>query len=176
MNMPMDYVVFEPIDENFAQLIVRILEERGYSAGYQLGYPHNKIFIKVDDKDEADRISGIIGKFMKKFNLAEGGIAASKLDALTSKLGSLIPEQPNRKLEKPVENNEKKTEDNYVDHSEKPESEIHNKAKIEELRNKIDGKLSQINALISENPKDRINEKRRIERDTLVWVLQNLPD
>ena len=55
MNMPMDYVVFEPADENFAQLIVRILEERGYSAGYQLGYPHNKIFIKVDDKEEADK-------------------------------------------------------------------------------------------------------------------------
>jgi hypothetical protein len=172
MNMPMDYVVFEPTDENFAQLIVRILEERGYSAGYQLGYPHNKIFIKVDDKEEADRISGIIGKFMKKFNLAEGGIAAAKLDTLTSKLGSLIPEQPNRKLEKPVENNEKKTENNYVDHSEK----VYNKVKIEELRNKIGEKLSQINSLIAENPKDRSNDKRRIERDTLVWVLQNMPD
>ena len=174
--MPMDYVVFEPTDENFAQLIVRILEERGYSAGYQLGYPHNKIFIKVDDKEEADRISGIIGKFIKKFNLAEGGIAAAKLDTLTSKLGSLIPEQPNRKLEKPAENNEEKAENNYVDHSEKSESEVYNKAKIEELRNKIGEKLSQINSLIAENPKDRSNEKRRIERDTLVWVLQNMPD
>jgi len=37
------------------QLIVRILEEKGYSAGYQLGYPHNKVFIKVDVKEEADR-------------------------------------------------------------------------------------------------------------------------
>jgi hypothetical protein len=174
MNMPMDYVVFEPSDENFAQLIVRILEQRGYSAGYQLGYPHNKIFIKVDDKDEADRISGIIGKFIKKFNLTEGGIAASKLDTLTSKLGSLIPEQPNRKLEKPVANQEKKTEDSAVDRSEKSESEVYNKAKIEELRNKIGEKLNQLNTLIAENPKDRSNEKRRIERDTLVWVLQNI--
>ncbi len=110
--MPMDYEVFEPNDENIAQLIVRILEERGYNAGYQLGYPHNKIFIKVDDKEEANKISGIIGKFMKKFNLTERGITTSKLDTLTSKLGSLIPEPPNRKLEKPVENIEKKTENN----------------------------------------------------------------
>ena len=176
MNMPMDYVVFEPADENFAQFIVRILEERGYSAGYQLGYPHNKIFIKVDDKEEADRISGIIGKFMKKFNLNEGGIGASKLDTLTSKLGSLIPEQPNRKLEKPAENNEKKVENNYVNHSEKSESEVYNKAMLEELRSKISEKLNQLNTLIAENPKDRSNEKRRIERDTLVWVLQNMPD
>jgi hypothetical protein len=174
MKMPMDFVVFEPSDENFAQLIVRILEERGYSASYQLGYPHNKIFIKVDYKEEAERISGIIGKFMKKFNLAEGGISASKLETLTSKLGSLIPEQSNKKIEKPVENNEKKVDTIYVDHSEKSDSEVYNKANIEELRNKIAEKLNQLNNQISENPKDRSNEKRRIERDTLVWVLQNM--
>ena len=158
------------------RLIVRILEERGYNAGYQLGYPHNKIFIKVDDKEEADKISGIIGKFMKKFNLTERGITTSKLNTLTSKLGSLIPEQPNRKLEKPVENMEKKTENIDVDHSEISESEVYNKANLEELRSKIDEKLNQINTLIAENPKDRSNEKRRIERDTLVWVLQNMPN
>ena len=176
MNMPMDYVVFEPADENFAQFIVRILEERGYSAGYQLGYPHNKIFLRVDDKEEADRISGIIGKFMKKFNLTEGGITTSKLDTLTSKLGSLIPEQPNRKLEKPAENKGAKVENNDVNHFEKSESEVYNKAMLEELRSKISEKLNQLNTLIAENPKDRSNEKRRIERDTLVWVLQNMPD
>ncbi len=95
-----DYEVFEPSDENIAQIIVRILEERGYNAGYQLGYPHNKIFMKVDNKEEADKITGIIGKFMKKFNLTEGGIESSKLDTLTIKLGSLIPESPNRKTRK----------------------------------------------------------------------------
>jgi hypothetical protein len=174
MNMPMDYVVFEPADENFAQLIVRILEERGYSAGYQLGYPHNKIFIKVDDKEEADRISSIIVKFMKKFNLTEGGIAPSKLDTLTSKLGSLIPEQPDRKIEKPAESNAQKVENNNVDHSEKLETEVYNKAMLEELRGKIAEKLNELNSLIAKNPKDRSNEKRRIERDTLVWVLQNM--
>jgi DNA polymerase II small subunit/DNA polymerase delta subunit B len=113
---------------------------------------------------------------MKKFNLTEGGIAISKLDTLTSKLGSLIPEQPNRKIEKPAENNEKKVETNEIDHSEKSESEVYNKAMLEELRSKISEKLNQLNTLIAENPKDRSNEKRRIERDTLVWVLQNMPD
>jgi hypothetical protein len=42
------------------------------------------------------------------------------------------------------------------------------------LRSKIDEKLNQINTLIAETPKDRSNEKRRIERDTLIWVLQNI--
>ena len=173
--MPKDYEVFEPNEENIAQIIVGILEEKGYNACYQLGYPHNKIFIKVDEKELAEKISGIIGKFMKKFNLTERGMTASKLDTLAGKLGSLIPEPPNRKLEKPVENIEKKTENNYVDHSEKSESKVYSKANLEELRSKIAEKLNQINALIAENPKDRSNEKRRIERDTLVWVLQNMP-
>jgi|WetSurMetagenome_2_1015567.scaffolds.fasta_scaffold12079_5 hypothetical protein len=176
MNMPMDYEVFEPNDENLAQLIVRILEERGYNAGYQLGYPHNKIFIKVDDKEQADKISNIIRKFMKKSNLTERGITTSKLDTLTSKLGSLIPEPPNRKLEEePVDNTEKKTENNNIDHSEKSESEVNDNVKLEELRCKIDEKLNELNTLISQNPNDRANEKRRVERDTLVWVLQSMP-
>src|SRR5665647_2023175 len=172
--MPMDYEVFEPNDENLARLIARILEEKGYNAGYQLGYPHNKIFIKVDDKEQGDKISGIIKRFMKKTNLTERGITTSKLDTLTNKLGSLIPEPPNRKLEEETaENTEKKTENNDVDHSEKSESEVNDNVKLEELRSKIDEKLNELNTLISENPNDRSYEKRRIERDTLVWVLQN---
>jgi len=176
MNMPMDCEVFEPNDEKVAQLIVRILEERGYSASYQLGYPHNKIFIKVDAKEEADRISGIIGQFIKKFNLTERGITTSTFGTLTSKLGSLIPKPPNRKLEKPLENNEKITENINVDHVEISESEVYNKSQLDELRGKISEKLNQLNTLIAEHPKDRSNDKRRIERDTLVWVLQNMPD
>ena len=74
-----------------------------------------------------------------------------------------------------MENIEKKTENNDVDHSEKSESEVYDNVKLEELRSKIDEKLNQLNTLISENPNDRSNEKRRIERDTLVWVLQNMP-
>jgi hypothetical protein len=175
MNMPMDYEVFEPNDEHLAQIIVRILEERGYNAGYQLGYPNNKIFIKVDDKEQADRISGIIRRFMKKFNLTERGITTSKLDTLTSKLGSLIPETPNRKREEPVENIEKKTENNAFGHSEISESEVYNNAKLEKWKSKIAERLNLLNTLIVETPNDRSNEKRRIERDTLVWVLQSMP-
>jgi hypothetical protein len=171
----MDYEVFEPNDEHLAQIIVRILEERGYNAGYQLGYPNNKIFIKVDDKEQADRISGIIRRFMKKFNLTERGITTSKLDTLTSKLGSLIPETPNRKREEPVENIEKKTENNAFGHSEISESEVYNNAKLEEWKSKIAERLNLLNTLIVETPNDRSNEKRRIERDTLVWVLQSMP-
>jgi hypothetical protein len=173
--MPMDCEVFEPNDENIAQLIVRILEEKGYSAGYQLGYPHNKVFIKVDVKEEADKISGIIRKFMKKSNLTERTMTTSKFNTLTSNLGSLIPEPPNRKLEKPPISLERKVENIDVYHSEKSESEVYGNVKFEELRSKISEKLNQINTLIAENPKDRSNEKRRIERDTLVWVLQKMP-
>jgi hypothetical protein len=176
MNLPKDYEVFEPNDENIAQLIVKILEERGYSAGYQLGYPHNKIFVKVEDKEEADRISAIIRKFMKKFNLTERGITTSKFDTLSSKLGSLIPEPPNRMLEKPTENIEEKTENTDFVHSEKSEREVYDNVKLEELRSKIAEKLNHLNTLIAEAPNDRSNDKRRIERDTLVWVLQNMPD
>jgi hypothetical protein len=95
--MPKDYTVFEPDNEHLAQIIVRILEERGYNAGYQLGYPNNKIFITVDTKEEADRISGIIRKFMEKFSLSERGITTDRLNKLISKLSSLIPETSKRK-------------------------------------------------------------------------------
>ena len=173
--MPMDCEVFEPYDENIAQLIVGILEDKGYSAGYQLGYPHNKVFIKVDVKEEADKISGIIRKFMKKFNLTERAMTTSKFNTLTSNLGSLIPEPPNRKLERPVISIEKNAGNIDVYHSEKLESEVYSNVKFEELRNIISEKLNQMNTLIAEHPKDRSNEKRRIERDTLVWVLQNMP-
>jgi hypothetical protein len=173
--MPKDYEVFEPNDEYIAQLVVRILEERGYSAGYQLGYPHNKIFIKVDHKEDADRISNIIRKFMKKFNLTDRGISTSKLDSLTSKFGSLIPEGPNTKRENPADNMEKTLENNDMNHPEKSESEVNSDIKIEEWRNKIGEQLDLLNTLISKNPNDRANNKRRIERDTLVWVLQNMP-
>ena len=67
-----------------------------------------------------------------------------------------------------------KIENADVGHFENSESKVYNKAMLEELRGKIAEKLNQLNSLIAENPKDRSNEKRRIERDTLVWVLQNM--
>ena len=89
--MQKDYEVFEPNNEHLARVIVRILEERGYRAGYQIGYPNNKVFITVETKEEADRISEIITKFMEKFSLTERGMTTDKFNKLTSKLGRLIP-------------------------------------------------------------------------------------
>jgi hypothetical protein len=173
MNMPMDYAVFEPNDEHLARVIVRILEERGYNAGYQLGYPNNKVFINVDTKEEADRISGIIRKFMKKFSLTERGMTTRKLNTLIAKLSGLIP--ATSKLEKPAENIEKKIENKESGTSKILENEVYHDAKLEEWRSKIAERLNLLNTLISETPNDPSNEKKKIESDTLVWVLQNMP-
>lgn len=89
--MPKDYEVFEPRNEQIARIIVSILEEKEYIASYQIGYPKNKIFITVDTKEEADRISGIISKFMKKLRLSEGGLTTDRLEKIISKLGTQIP-------------------------------------------------------------------------------------
>jgi hypothetical protein len=77
--MKMDYVVYEPDDEHIARIIVRFLQERGYSAGYQLGYPNNKIFIKVDTKEEANRISIMIRRFMEEFKLTGNEVTIDEL-------------------------------------------------------------------------------------------------
>jgi len=173
--MPMDYEVFEPNNEHLAQIIVRILEERGYTAGYQLGYPNNKIFINVDTKEEADRISGIIRRFMEKFSLTERGITTCKLNTLLSKLSSLIPETPKGKREIFAENIEKKIENKDYGNSKISESEIYHNAQLEEWRSKIVERFNLLNTLMTKTPNDPSNEKRKIESDTLVWVLQNMP-
>jgi hypothetical protein len=173
--MPMDHEVFKPDNEHLAQIIVRILEERGYNAGYQLGYPNNKIFINVDTKEEADRISGIIRKFMEKFGLTERGITTYKLNTLKSKLSSLISETQNRKREKSSENIEKNIENKEYGNSKILENEIYHNSKLEEWRSKIAERLNLLNTLMTTNPNDPSNEKRKIESDTLVWVLQNRP-
>ena len=171
----MTYVVFEPDNEHLAIIIVKILAERGYNAGYQLCYPNNKIFINVDTKEEADRISGIFKKFTEKFRLTGSGLTTDEFNTSINKLTSLIPETSNRKPEKPVGNIEKKIENKAYGNSKISESEVYNNAKLEEWRSKIDERLNLLNTLIAETPKDRSNAKRRIERDTLVWVLQNKP-
>ena len=175
MKMPKDYEVFEPNNEHLAQIIVRILEERGYTAGYQLGYPNNKIFITIDAKEEADRISGIIRRFMEKFRPAGSEITTEELNTSISKLSSLIPETSKRKREKPAENIEKKIENKDYGNSKISESEIYHNAKLEEWRSKIVERLNLLNTLMTETPNDPSNEKRKIESDTLVWVLQNMP-
>ena len=90
--MLMDYEVFEPSNEHLARILIKILEERGYNAGYQLGYPNNKLFIKVDTKEEADRISGIIRGFMEKFRLIGSEVTTDEVNTSISMLSSLIPE------------------------------------------------------------------------------------
>lgn len=172
--MPMDIEVFEPNNERLAQVIVRILEGKGYNAGYQLGYPHNKVFIKVDNKEEADRISGIIRGFTEKFRLTGGGLTADEFNNSINRLTSLIPETPNRKREKPVGNIEKKLENKDYGNPKISESEINRNAQLE-WRNKIVDRLNLLSTLMTENPNDPSYEKRKIESDTLVWVLQNMP-
>ena len=167
MNMLMDYEVFEPNNEHLAQIIVRILEERGYTASYQIGYPNNKIFINVDSKEEANRISAIIGMFMKKFNLTERGITTSKFNTLLRKLGSLISETPKRKRES--------ARKDYYGSSKISDSEIYHNAKIEEWRRKIVERLNLLNTLMMKTPNDPSNERRKIESNTLVCVLQYMP-
>jgi hypothetical protein len=172
--MPKDFEVFEPNDEHLAQIIVGILEKRGYNAGYQLGYPKNKIFVKVDTKDEANKISGIIRGFMKKFNFSERGITTNKLNNLVNRLGDLIPETSNRKHEKLANNAEKTTDNKKFYNSKILENDVHNSVKLEEWRNKVVQRLDLLNSQILKTPNDPSNEKRKIESDTLVWVLKNM--
>jgi len=115
--MPMDYKVFEPNDRELAEIIVRILEKRGYDAGYQSSYPQHAVFIKVDSQEEADRISKIIENFMEKFKGIDSGMATYKLDTPITKLSSLIPETSKKKREdlvkkikRNIENEEKDKE------------------------------------------------------------------
>jgi hypothetical protein len=81
MNMAMDYEVFQPDSEGLAKIIVKILQEKGYDASYQLGYPNNKIFIRADSKEEADRISEIIRASAEKFRLTGSEIITEELSS-----------------------------------------------------------------------------------------------
>ena len=170
-----DYEVFQPSNEHLAQIIVGILEARGYHAGYQLGYPNNKVFIKVDSKAEADKISGLIKKFMRKHSFSETGLPTTKLNILISKLTDLIPQSSGKgKIEKIDENlnPEKKTETPIP---EAAETDVSVKVKLEELRREITERIRFLDAQIAKNPNDPSNENRTTECDTLNWVLRNLP-
>ena len=96
--MPMDYKVFEPNDEALAEIIVRILEKRGYDTGYQSSYPQHAVFIKVESQEEADRVFKIIENFMEKFKeQKEGMMITYHYNQTITKLGRLIPETPKKK-------------------------------------------------------------------------------
>lgn len=170
--MPTDHVVYEPNNEHIAQAIVRALEGKGYIAGYQLGYPHNKIFINTDSEEKADRISKIIEELMEKLSLNNQVLTD---DELIGELGDLIPETSNVKQEMLAENEgtERVNKDNV--NSKISESEIYNDAKVEEWKSKIVERLNFLNNIMRENPDDPSNETIEIARDTLVWVLENMP-
>jgi hypothetical protein len=198
-----DYEVFEPNNERLAQIIVRILREKDYIASYQLGYPKNKVFIRIEDKQEADRVSVIIKRFMEKISLTEMETTADKLSVLISDLGRSLskttteiePEIVAVKVEKPIvveqkeivtEKTEKELEKKNMDSSKILETEAYHTAILEEWRSKIIERamgrikiierLNLLNTQMKENPNDPTNEKRKIERDTLAWILQNTPD
>ena len=93
--MKMDYKVFEPEDERLARIFVRFLQERGYNAGYQLGYPNNKLFIRVNTKEEANRISSKIREFMEKFSQIGSEITFDELSRSISIPNSVLTEAEN---------------------------------------------------------------------------------
>ncbi len=172
--MTKDYEVFQPSNEHLAQIIAGILEGRGYDAGYQLGYPNNKVFIRGDSKEEAEKISRIIRKFMQKNAFSETGIITTKLNQLISKLSDLIPPQASEEIgiEKIDENPQEKMENQIVQSS---ETEISLKIKLEELRSEITERIKFLEGQMTKYPNDPSNENRTVEIDTLNWVLKNLP-
>jgi len=97
--MPMDFKVFEPNNKELAEIIVRILEKKGYQAGYQRSYPQHTVFIKVDNQEEANKISKIIESFMESKKREEGGIITYDYDKSITKLGRLIPETLKKRRE-----------------------------------------------------------------------------
>jgi hypothetical protein len=168
-----DYEVFQPTNEHLAQLIVGILEGKGYDAGYQIGYPHNKVFIRVDKKDEADKISRIISKFMAKNAFGEAGIPSAKLNQLISKLVDLIPSIISEKIKTEEIEGVAEIIENKFSEVSGVDSSL--KVKLEELKREITERINFLEAQISKNLKDPSNEGRTIEIDTLNWVLRNMP-
>ena len=171
--MTKDYEVFQPTNEHLAQLIVGILEGKGYDAGYQIGYPHNKVFIRVDKKDEADKISRIINKFMAKNAFGEAGIPSAKLNQLISKLVDLIPSIVSEKIKTEEIEGVAEIIENKVSEVSGVDSSL--KVKLEELKREITERINFLEAQMAKNPKDPSNEGRTIEIDTLNWVLRNMP-
>jgi len=172
--MPNDYEVFQPTNERLAQVIVEILEGRGYSASYQLGYPNNKVLIKVNTEEEANRISGIIRKFMQKQDFGETGIPTPKLNSLTSKLADQIPQSVDKKE---IETVPEKLEQNqkYDLIPEAPKKEIAAGVDMAELKNVITERIKVLNGEMTNRKKDRTYEMRMVEVDTLNWVLRMMP-
>ena len=172
--MTKDYEVYQPSNEHLAQLVAGILEGRGFDAGYQIGYPNNKVFIRVDDKEEADKISRLIRKFMAKYAFGETGIPSAKLNLLISKLESLIPSRVSETIKaEEIEEAVQEKIENKVPEVMATDSSLN--VKLEELKSEITERIKSLDAQMAKKPKDRLNEGRTIERDTLKWVLRIMP-
>jgi hypothetical protein len=172
--MANDYDVFQPSNEGLAQVIVGILNERGYFASYQLGYPNNKVFIKVNTKEEANKISRILKKVILKQKYSGTGIPTNKLDELTSKLMELIPRTFEREgMELLSENNLQNTTDDSPVVT--PKVQAQDSVDLEELKSLITNRIEFLNAQIIKHRRDRGNKMRTVEINTLNWVLKNMP-
>ena len=169
-----DYDVFQPSNERLAQVIVEILNEKGYFASYQLGYPTNKVLLKVNGKDEANKISRILKKVIQKQSYSGTGIPTAKLEALTSKLMDSIPQTFDRKeIQSLSEISVQKPTDTLPLLT--PKNEAQTSINLEELKSLINGRIEFLNAQIAKHRKDRANELRTVEINTLNWVLRNMP-
>ncbi len=102
--------MFEPHNKELAEIIVKILEKRGYQARYQRSYPQHTVFIKVEKQEEANKISKIIEGFMESKRRKEGGIITYKYNQSITKLGRLIPETPKKRRENFIEKIKEKIE------------------------------------------------------------------
>ena len=69
--MAIDYEVFKSDNERLSRFIVRFLRENEHNASYQIGYPENKIFVRVETKEEANQISDTIRSFVKELRLTD---------------------------------------------------------------------------------------------------------
>ena len=106
----MDYSVFEPNNKELAEIIVRILQKRGYQAEYQRSYPQHAVLIKVNNQKEANKISKIIESFMETYKRKHGEIITYEFDQSITKLGELIPETPKKERENLIEKIKEKIE------------------------------------------------------------------
>lgn len=175
--MTNDYEVFQPSNESIAQVIVEILADKGYVASYQLGYPHNKLFLKANSKEQADKILEIIEGFMKQQDCT--GVPSAELNALTTKLAELLPQAFDRReevetippltatvMQSPMGNLPPMP----------PTTSASSNGDLEELRKIIAERIQFLNAQTDRrHRKDRLNEMRAVEIDTLNWVLRNMP-
>jgi hypothetical protein len=169
--MPKDYEVYQPSNERLAQVVVGILEGKGYSASYQIGYPNNKVFIKANTEEEANKVSETIRKFMQKQDFGETGIPTPRLNSLTSKLSDLLPQPLERKEIETLTEKVGQEQTNILI-PQAPKLEPSASIEMEELKSIITQRIKMLNDEMVKHKKDRMYERKMVEIDTLNWVLR----